>query len=368
MPRGRRPGSDEWWEVRGEWWDHPGRGAEAWEGFGRRMFLRAIAFFVLFVVFVAALVVAVAGLVSDIGGWGAVLVVLAVPPVLVLTGGLLSRSFVRSWRPVRKLIRAAGALADGDYTARVAPTGSASMRRVVTSFNDMADRLESADEQRRRLLGDLSHELRTPLTVVRGEIEAMLDGVHQPDTDQLEMLMGEVRVMERLLDDLRTLSLLEAGRLDLHPEPTDLAALVEDVAEAHRRRAEELGVVIELALDRSVGELVIDPVRVREVLTNLIVNALRAMPDGGALTVRTAADDPGTSVDVVDTGVGITPDELDRVFDRFHKGSTSRGSGLGLTISRDLVHAHGGDITMESEAGVGTTVRVTFPDPGERSP
>ena len=104
----------------------------------------------------------------------AVLVVLAVPPVLVLTGGLLSRSFVRSWRPVRKLIRAAGALADGDYTARVTPTGSSSMRRVVTSFNDMAERLESADEQRRRLLGDLSHELRTPLTVVRGELEAML--------------------------------------------------------------------------------------------------------------------------------------------------------------------------------------------------
>ena len=325
------------------------------------MLLRVILFLVLFVVFVAALVVAVAGLVSDVGGWGAVLVVLAVPPVLVLTGGLLSRSFVRSWRPVRKLIRAAGALADGDYTARVTPTGSSSMRRVVTSFNDMAERLESADEQRRRLLGDLSHELRTPLTVVRGEIEAMLDGVHQPDTDQLEMLMGEVRVMERLLDDLRTLSLLEAGRLDLHPEPTDMAALAEDVAEAHRRRAEEGGVVVELDLDRTVGEVVLDPVRVREVLANLIVNALRAMPEGGALTIRTGAHGRAAVIEVSDTGVGIGPDELDRVFDRFHKGSTSRGSGLGLTISRDLINAHGGEITMDSTPGKGTSVRVALP-------
>jgi two-component system sensor histidine kinase BaeS len=331
------------------------------------MFLRALVFFVLFVVFVVALIAAVVSLVSNVGGWGAVLVVLAVPPVMVLTGGLLSRSFVRSWRPVRTLIAAAGALADGDYTVRVSPTGSRSMRRVVTSFNDMAERLETADEQRRRLLGDLSHELRTPLTVVRGEIEAMLDGVHQPDSDQLEMLMGEVRVMERLLDDLRTLSLLEAGRLDLHPEPTDLAALVEDVAEAHRRRADDLGVVVELDLDRTVGELVVDAVRVREVLSNLVVNALRAMPDGGALTVRTAPNGRGAIVDVVDSGVGIAADELDRVFDRFHKGSTSRGSGLGLTISRDLVHAHGGEIEMTSTPGAGTAVRVTFPGPGERA-
>jgi two-component system sensor histidine kinase BaeS len=325
------------------------------------MFLRALLFFVVFVVFVAALIVAVVGLVSDVGGWGAVLVVLAVPPVLALTGGLLSRSFFRSWRPVRTLIDAAGALADGDYTVRVAPTGSRAMRRVVASFNDMAERLESADEQRRRLLGDLSHELRTPLTVVRGEIEAMLDGVHQPDADQLEVLMGEVGVMERLLDDLRTLSLLEAGRLELHPEPTDVAALVEDVAEAHRRRADELGVVVELDLDRTVGELVIDPVRVREVLSNLVVNALRAMPDGGALTIRTVRNGREAAVEVVDSGVGIAPEELDRVFDRFHKGSTSRGSGLGLTISRDLVHAHGGEITMDSTPGEGTTVRVELP-------
>lgn len=361
MRRGFKPGPGDWWEVRGEWWDHPGRGAEAWQGFGRRMFFGGLLFFGLFVVFVAALIVVVAGVASDLGGWQAALVVLAIPPVLALTGGLLSRSFVRSWRPVRTLIGAAGSLADGDYTVRVAPTGSRAMRRVVASFNDMAERLEGADEQRRRLLGDLSHELRTPLTVVRGELEAMLDGVHRPDASQLEMLMGEVRVMERLLEDLRTLSLLEAGRLELHPEPTDLTALVEDVAEAHRRRAEEEGVVVELSLDPAVGELVIDPVRVREVLSNLVVNALRAMQSGGVLQLSTALEMGGAVIEVRDSGVGIEPDELDRVFDRFHKGSTSRGSGLGLTISRDLVLAHDGSIEIDSVPGAGTAVRVRLP-------
>lgn len=363
----RRPRPDDWWEVRGEWWDHPGRGSEAWQGFGRRMFLRGLAFFALFIVFVVALVVAVVGVVSDLGGWQAAVVVLAVPPVLAVTGGLLSRSFVRSWRPVRTLMRAAGELADGDYTTRVAPTGSRSMRRVVASFNDMAERLETADEQRRRLLADLSHELRTPLTVVRGELEAMLDGVHQPDTDRLEMLMGEVRVLERLLEDLRTLSLLEAGRLELHPEPTELAALMEDVADAYRRHAEESGVSIDLDFDPAVGELVIDPVRMREVVSNLTVNALRAMPEGGKLRLATSAADAGTRLVVADTGVGIAPDELDRVFDRFHKGSTSRGSGLGLTISRDLVQSHGGDISIASTPGAGTTVVVRLPNPGATS-
>lgn len=347
--------------MEGEWWTQPGHGAEAWQGFGRRMFLRGLVFFALFIVIVAALVVAVVGVISDVGGWQAVLLVLATPFVLMLAAGLLSRSFIRSWRPVRRLIKAAGALADGDYTVRVTPSGSRSMRAVVDSFNDMARRLETADEQRRRLLADLGHELRTPLTVVRGEIEAMIDGVHQPDQDHLEMLIGEVQVMERLLDDLRTLSLLEAGALELHPEPTDIGALVEDVSDALRRRAAERAVLVAVHADPGVGELLVDPVRLREVFSNLAINALRAMPDGGELRFEVRSAGNQAVVDVTDTGTGIEPEELKHVFERFHKGSTSRGSGLGLTISRDLIQAHGGTIDIESEPGAGTTVRVTLP-------
>jgi two-component system sensor histidine kinase BaeS len=189
----------------------------------------------------------------------------------------------------------------------------------------------------------------------------MLDGVHEIDVDHLKLLMNEVEVMERLLEDLRTLSLIDAGRLELYTEPTDLIALVDDVADGYRRRAGEVGVTITVEVDGNVPELLLDPVRIREVLTNLAVNALRAMPEGGRLQFRVRATGRGATVAVADTGIGIEQPELDHVFDRFHKGSSSRGSGLGLTISRDLVHAHGGTIELESEPGVGTTVRIELP-------
>ena len=184
------------------------------------------------------LVVKVASNVGNLPGW---LAFGGIPFLLMVMAG---RSAMRSWRPVRRLIGAAGSLADGDYSVRVEPVGSGSMRAALSSFNDMAERLETADELRRRMLADLGHEMRTPLTVVRGEIEAMLDGVHTIDAEHLGLLLNEVDVMERLLEDLRTLSLLDAGRLPLHPEPTDLGALIEDVVDGYRRRAGEAGVTV----------------------------------------------------------------------------------------------------------------------------
>jgi signal transduction histidine kinase len=325
------------------------------------MLRRGLALLAFFILVLVGMVVLVVSLVSNIGGVSGVLALIASPFLLILVAIVIGRSLFRSWRPVRRLIGAAGALADGDYTARVEPTGSSSMRAAIASFNDMARRLETADEQRRRLLADLGHELKTPLTVIRGEIEAMLDGVHEIDVDHLKLLMNEVEVMERLLEDLRTLSLIDAGRLELYTEPTDLIALVDDVADGYRRRAGEVGVTITVEVDGNVPELLLDPVRIREVLTNLAVNALRAMPEGGRLQFRVRATGRGATVAVADTGIGIEQPELDHVFDRFHKGSRSRGSGLGLTISRDLVHAHGGTIELESEPGVGTTVRIELP-------
>ncbi len=348
------------WGPNPEWWSRR-QGAEAWQGFGRKMAAR---FFVFLLVLVGGLIglgafiaTAIVGTTSA-GRW---LVIGLTPFLAVLLLVLIFRWVRRTWLPVRNLISAAGSLADGDYSARVEPDGSAAIRPVARSFNDMAGRLERADEERRQLLADLGHELRTPLTVVRGEIEAMLDGVHRADPDHLELLLEEVTVMERLIEDLRTLSLAEAGALALHLEPTDCADLVGDVLEAHRRSAAAAGVVVDLRVDGDVGEVVVDPVRIREVLANLVVNAIRAMPDGGTLTVAGSLEDGGVTVDVADTGTGIDPAELDRVFDRFRKGSTSTGSGLGLTISRDLVEAHGGTIAVASTPGVGTTVTVALP-------
>ncbi len=341
-------------------WGPPGQGAQAWHGFGRRMLLGGL----LFMAFVMVLVVAIGALattlIARIVGPALPGVMVLAPVLLVLAVVFAARRFTRTWRPVRQLIGAAGALADGDYSVRVPPAGSASIGPVVRSFNDMARRLETADEQRRRLLADLGHELRTPLTVIRGELEAMLDGVHVPDAEHLEMLIAEVGVMERLLEDLRTLSLIDAGSLALHPEPTDVSQLLEDVADAHRRRAGEDGVAIEVAA-AGVGEIEVDPVRMREVLANLVINALRAMPDGGTLALRARRAGGQVVISVEDTGVGIPAGEMDQVFDRFHKGAASHGSGLGLTISRDLVAAHGGTMSIASSPGLGTTVRVELP-------
>lgn len=315
-------------------------------------------FFVLGPLLLLTFLLALATTVLDASPW--VWLVLALPVIFFLIVSIAGRFVFRAWRPVRDLVRAAGSLADGDYSVRVDSSAGA-VRPVVTSFNQMADRLESADEQRRQLLADLGHELRTPLTVVRGEIEAMLDGVHEYDPAHLELLLDEVTVMERLIEDLRTLSLAEAGALALHPEATDLFDLVSDVADSYRRSAGDQGVVVSVDGSQLLEDVVVDPVRIREVVTNLVVNALKAMPDGGALSLRVQASGASAVIEVKDTGVGLTEDESATVFERFRKGSSSTGSGLGLTISRDLVEAHGGVIEMESTLGVGTLVRVRLP-------
>lgn len=314
--------------------------------------------FVGFAVLALAAIVALVATVISSAGFGTILLAmlaLAALPVVVLLA--IGRAASRTFRPVRDLINAAGSLAEGDYSARVAEAGSPSIRPVTQSFNEMARRLETADELRRQLLADVGHELRTPLTVIRGEVEAMRDGVHEMSSDELDSLLAEVGVMERLLEDLRTLSMVDAGALTLHPEPTDISALLFEVAESHRRRLAESDIEIEIhAADAP--EVVIDPVRIREVVNNLVVNAARALPDGGTIELRTARLGEGVVMEVADDGVGIEQAEIERVFDRFHKGSNSSGSGLGLSISRDLIEAHGGRIEIESEAGGGTVVRV----------
>jgi signal transduction histidine kinase len=286
---------------------------------------------------------------------------------LAVVGRMVGRGLGRTWGPVRRLIEGLGALADGDYSARVPDDAAGPMRPVVRSFNETARRLEESDDHRRRLLADLGHELRTPLTVVRGEVEAMLDGVHPSDPDHLEVLLDEVTVLERLIEDLRTLSLAEAGALTLHREPTDLGALVVDIADAHRRSAAAAGIDIDLAVAEGGGDVMVDPVRMREVVTNLIVNAIRAMPHGGRLLLEVTSNAASTSVVVGDTGTGIPADDLEHVFERFQKSPRSPGSGLGLTISRDLVRAHGGTIDISSTEGVGTEVRVDIPHDGLRT-
>ncbi|HTG40586.1 MAG TPA: HAMP domain-containing sensor histidine kinase [Methylomirabilota bacterium] len=289
--------------------------------------------------------------------------------VILVIGGLAlataGRSFRSAGMSLDELVDAARRVEEGDYTTRVAEPVArrGPLRELVRGFNSMTGRLEADAEQRRRLLADVSHELRTPLAVIQGNLEAILDGVHAADDTHLGAILDETHVLARLVDDLRTVALSEGGNLPLHREPTDLSILAAESVASFQSAAEAAGVSLEVHVDDEIPLLDIDPVRIREVLSNLVANALRHTPRGGSIAVVATNTADGKTVEIVvrDTGTGIDPALLPHVFDRFAKAADSRGSGLGLAIARGLVEAHGGSIDVESSAATGTTFRLRVP-------
>jgi len=319
-------------------------------------------FFVFMVVVLASVVALLVWLVSNaVGGsqpWAAaILIGLFVLIVLGMAGGAVRRAAA----PVGELIEASGRVEAGDFSARVPEEGPREVRSLARAFNSMSARLEEMEAQRQSTLADVSHELRTPLTVIQGNIEALLDGVYPADAEHLEPILEEARVMERLIEDLRTVTLVEAGKLVLHREPTNLGDLLPEVAAGYKSQAEQVGVQLIVTVADNVPVLDLDPGRIREVVANLLTNALRHTPEGGSIDLGARLVGNEAELTVRDTGSGMSPDELDRIFDRFYHSPDSSGSGLGLSIARDLVEAHGGALTATSELGRGTTIRFTLP-------
>jgi two-component system OmpR family sensor kinase/two-component system sensor histidine kinase BaeS len=256
---------------------------------------------------------------------------------------------------------AAERVADGDYATRVDERGPPPVRALARSFNTMTGRLQHADRQRRDLMADLAHELRTPLSVLQGRIEGVLDGVYPLETGQLEQLLDQTKILSRLIDDLRTLALSDAGVLALQKEPVDMTELLRDVIESFAAEATRRSVSLELDSPAGPATLLVDAVRIQEVLANLVSNALAHTPSGGSVRLAITSTADTASISVADTGTGMSGDDIARMFDRFHKGRESRGSGLGLAIARNLIRAHGGDIIATSELGRGTIVTCTLP-------
>ncbi len=289
------------------------------------------------------------------GGVGAV----AAGLTAFLTGRYITR---RLW----VMADSAGAIAAGDFTRRVPDSSADELGELANAFNRMAGSLASQEEARRRLAADIAHELRTPLAVLQGEIEALQDGVVESTSERFDSLHEQTELLTRLVDDLHTLSLADSGQLQLQVRQHDLRETARRAMAAVAGQAQRKGVELQLGRQDRPASVTADGDRIDQVLRNLLSNALRQTSAGGQITVATRTNGRRAIVDVADTGTGIATEDLSRVFDRFYRADTSRsratgGSGLGLAIARELVRAHGGDISVRSSVGKGTTFCFWLP-------
>jgi signal transduction histidine kinase len=288
--------------------------------------------------------------------------VLLVAAVAIVVAVLLLR---RVARPAASLVTAAQRIENGDFSARVQVRGPRQLRSLARAFNAMSSRLEAEEARRQSVLDEVAHELRTPVTVIRGQTEAILDGVYPATPGGLKPILAATETLESLIDDLRTLAMAETGGLRLRREPVDLGLLVRNELDGFRANAAEQGVTLNADIEGSLPIIDGDPVRLGSVVRNLLTNALRHTPRGGGIRVAVAAGS-GMSVHLIvsDDGIGIPVELLPRVFDRFVKGPGSPGSGLGLAIVRDIVEAHRGTVTARNNATRGATFDVTLPVTG----
>jgi len=286
--------------------------------------------------------------------------VLLVAGAALLAAVLLSRQLVA---PLRQLTKATEAMADGDLSQRVdVPVGD-EVGDLALAFNRMAGDLQAAEIQRRQMTADIAHELRNPLSVIRGNLEAMFDGVYTVDVEHITPIYEETMLLQRLVEDLRLLSLADAGQLELVRSEVDVERLLTGVAEGTQAVAQDKGITLQVETPEQPLVVDGDADRLRQVVSNLVSNALRYTPAGGTVTLWARSSGARIRVAIADTGPGISAEDLPHVFDRFYRGDSARdrasgGSGLGLAIARALVGAHGGTIEVESIAGQGTTFFV----------
>ncbi|MDX2006134.1 MAG: ATP-binding protein [Meiothermus sp.] len=298
------------------------------------------------------------------------LIIVIILAVACLTGVALAFWVARRISgPLKLITTTAGRVAQGDFSARVELPQSERVDETTVlaqNFNLMAESLERLDAERRFTSAAIAHELRTPLTVLRGKLEGIRYGVTEPSEAELDGMLGQIDVLTRLVNDLRTLSLAEAGKLSLHKEPADLALTVGEVVISFQTRAVAKGVGLSLESSSVPLPVSLDRERFFQVVGNLLENALRHTPPGGAISLSLARSSDGALLTVRDSGPGIPEADLPHVFERFYRSEKSRGregggSGLGLAIVRALVHLHGGRVAARNTPQGGALLEVWLP-------
>lgn len=352
------------------WWPEgdaaPWSGGPNWRRHGRRIARRIGCFVgVVLLVVLSAIFGVVWLLLSAFGAVSSAPFDTAVAVTALVLGGLAIVVAILVLRrlaaPVGALIEGAHRIEAGDLSARVPVRGPSDLRSLARAMNAMSSRLEAEETHRRSVLADIAHELRTPLSIIRGQAEAVTDGIYPADAEHMAPIVSATESMEMLVDDLSTLTLAESGALQLHREPIDVAVLVNETLGAFSAEARAAGVQLTEHVDVDLPPIDADPGRIRGVLGNLVSNALAHARAGGSIRVDGTAAGGSVLLTVRDDGTGIPAELLPRIFDRFVRGPSSTGSGLGLAIVRDVVEAHGGSVTATSTPADGTAITLTLP-------
>jgi len=283
--------------------------------------------------------------------------------IALLLGIFLSRTLTR---PIRDLTEATHAVADGELGRQVAVRSKDEMGELAASFNKMSTDLARSANARKQMTADIAHELRTPLSLILGHADAVHDGVLPPTKENFEIIRDEAIRLEQLVEDLRTLSLADAGELSINLQEVPPQKLLKDIQVTYQHIASQKNINIKLEAETDIPSLHIDPRRMTQVLTNIFDNALRHTPEGGqiSLSARKVAD--GVQLSIQDSGLGIEGEDANRIFERFYRTDTARhrddgGSGLGLAIARSIVEMHQGQMWAESEPGQGLKIVIQFP-------
>ncbi|HLO17481.1 MAG TPA: ATP-binding protein [Anaerolineales bacterium] len=291
---------------------------------------------------------------------------LATMAIALILGILLSRNLTS---PIRELTQATHAVSQGDLSQQVPIRSNDELGELGKAFNKMSAELSRSVNARRQMTADIAHELRTPLSLILGHAEAVHDGVLPPTPENFEIIREEATRLEHLVNDLRILSLADAGELSMSLQTIEPERLMQEVASLYQFQAQQKNITLDLDLAAPLSPIEVDPGRMTQVLTNILDNALRHTPEGGKIMLSARDANDQVELAVEDNGPGMQAEELDRIFERFYRTDASRqrdgallgGSGLGLAIAKSIVQAHGGQLSAESEAGKGLKVIIALP-------